>query len=139
MGRNHLRDEDAARRRKHGKLLLSSASTVRAAEPLLSLYIQDTVQKGESRDYIRLKQMAVRYLEQTFREKHFSSREGQLEKPASGPAAAKGRTKGGGKNKWETAHNGRRKVTALEENGGMEHDPEKRRESKGNEKVQENC
>ena len=46
------------------------------------------------RDYIRLKQMAVRYLEQTFREKHFSSREGQLEKPASGPAAAKGRTQG---------------------------------------------
>ena len=69
-------------------------------KPLLSLYNQDTVQKGESRDYARLKKMAVRYLEQKDREKHFSSRERQLEnlkKPASGATAAKGKSKGKGK------------------------------------------
>ena len=32
---------------------------------MLSLYIQDAVQKGESRGCTRLKNMAVRYLEQT--------------------------------------------------------------------------
>ena len=40
-------------------------------KPLLSLYIQDTVQKGEFRDYTRLKKMVVRYLEQPTLEKHF--------------------------------------------------------------------
>ena len=61
--------------------------------PLLSLCIQDAVQKEESRDYIRLKKkMAVRYLDQKLREKHVSS-EKQLEKPVSGAAAAKGKSK----------------------------------------------
>ena len=56
-------------------------------KPLLSLYIEDTVQKGKLRDCTRLKKMAVQYLEQEIREKHFSSRERQLAKPASGTAA----------------------------------------------------
>ena len=54
-----------------------------------SLYIQDTVQQGESRDYTRLKDKVVRYLEKKTREKHFSSRE-----LGSGAAAAKGKSKG---------------------------------------------
>ena len=49
-------------------------------EQLLSLCIQDTVQKGESRDYTRLKKMVVRYLEHQTREKRFSSCRRQLEK-----------------------------------------------------------
>ena len=91
MGRNHHRDEEAARRGNSGCFKLSSASL----KPLLSLYIQDTFQKGASRDNTRLKKKKlVQYLEQTFREKHFSSRERQLEKPASGAAAAKGTSEG---------------------------------------------
>ena len=58
-------------------------------KPLLCLYIEDTVQKVESRDYTRLQQMVVRYLEQKNRGKHFSSRGRQHEKPASGAAAAR--------------------------------------------------
>ena len=48
-------------------------------KPLLSPYIQDAVQKGEPKNYTRLKNMVVRYLEQQTREKHFSYRERQLE------------------------------------------------------------
>ena len=66
---------------------------------------KDTPQKGDSRDCTRLKKMAVRYLEQKIRDKNFSPRERQLEKPASA-AAAKGKSKSKGK---------RRKVNALEE------------------------
>ena len=50
--------------------------------------------------------MVVQYLESTIREKHFSSRDIQLEKP--GAAAATGESKGKGK-----TNNG--KVNALEE------------------------
>ena len=44
---------------------------------------------------------------------HFSSRERDLEKPASGAAAAKGNAKG--KETVEIAYNGQQKVNALEE------------------------
>ena len=40
-------------------------------KPLLFLYIHDAVQKGESRDQTRLKNMVVRYLEQEIRERAF--------------------------------------------------------------------
>ena len=51
------------------------------------------VQKGGSRDCTRNK-MVLRSLEQTMREKYFSSRERQLEKPTSGALAAKGKSQG---------------------------------------------
>ena len=79
-------------------------------KPLLSQYSQVTAQKGESRDYTRLKKMVVQYLEQNIREKRFSSRERQLEKPASGAAAANGKSKGKRKRpgadcvQWTTTH-----------------------------------
>ena len=41
--------------------------------------------------------MVVRYLEQTTREMHVSSREGQLEKPFSGGAAVMGKFEGQGR------------------------------------------
>ena len=50
-------------------------------KPLLSLYSYDTVQNGESRDCARLKKVVVWNLEQTTRQKHFSSRETKLESP----------------------------------------------------------
>ena len=62
-------------------------------KPLLSLYIKDTVEKGEARDYTRLAKMEVQYLEQTLREKHSSSNERRLENPASGGAAANSKSK----------------------------------------------
>ena len=40
--------------------------------PLPSLYIQDTSQKGESRDHTGLENMGVQYLEQKTLEKHVS-------------------------------------------------------------------
>ena len=52
------------------------------------------------------------------REKHFSSRERQLEKPASGAAAAKSKSMVKGER------------NSRGEKCGMKHDPEKRRESK---------
>ena len=64
--------------------------------PLPSLYIQDTSQKGESRDHTGLENMVVQYLEQKTPEKHVSSRETQLEKPASGAAAVMGNSNGKG-------------------------------------------
>ena len=72
--------------------------------------------KGEFRDYTRPKKTVVLYSEQTAREKHFSSGERQLGKPASGAAAAKGKSKG--KRKKETVeipYIGQQKVNALEE------------------------
>ena len=63
-------------------------------KPLLSLYFQDTFQKGEPRDYTRLKTMVVWYFEQKIREKHVSLGERHPAKPASGAAAAKGKNKG---------------------------------------------
>ena len=74
--------------------------------------MQDIVQKSESRDYSRLKQVVVQYLEQTNSEKHFSVREGQHDKLASGTAAAKGQRK---KKPWEIAYNGHPQINALEE------------------------
>ena len=44
-----------------------------------------------------LRKTVVRYLEQTNRENNFSSRERQLEMPASGAAAAKGKSEVKGK------------------------------------------
>ena len=61
---------------------------------LLSLYIRDTVRKGDSRNYTRLGTTVVRYLEQKFCKEHFSARERQLEMLASGAAAAEGTSKG---------------------------------------------
>ena len=66
-------------------------------KPLLSLYIQDTVQKVNHETTPDLKMMVVRYLEQTTREMHVSSREGQPQKPFSGGAAVKGKLKGKGR------------------------------------------
>ena len=82
-------------------------------KPLLCLYIQDTFQKGESRDYTDIKQIVVQYLEHNIREKRFFSDERQLEKPVSGAAAAKSKSKGKGKR--NIANNGQQKVNALEE------------------------
>ena len=58
--------------------LWPSASKSEQLEPLSSLYIQDIVQTGESRDYTRPKQMVVRYPELNTRENHFSSHEKQI-------------------------------------------------------------
>ena len=56
MGRNHRRDEEAARRRNSRRINNNvSFNHAEQLKPLLSLYIQDTAQKGESRDYTRLK------------------------------------------------------------------------------------
>ena len=70
------------------------------------------------------KHVVVRDLEQTNREKHFSSRERHLERPASGAAAAKGKRK---KTVQWTA------TCQCSRGGkcGMKHDPEKKREPKG--------
>ena len=57
--------------------------------------------------------MVVRYLEQQVRERHFSSRERELEKSASGAAAAKGTSTR--RETAEIAYNGQQKVSALEE------------------------
>ena len=74
-------------------LVLSSASTVRAVKAIaVSVH-----HKGESRDCTRLKKMVVRNLEQEHRQKH--SRDRQLEKLASGAAAAKGKSEGKGEKK----------------------------------------
>ena len=89
MGWSHDRDQEATGRGNAKELKVPSAPSVRAAKPLLCLYIEDTVQKVESRDYTRLQKMVVQYLEHKNRGKHCSSRGRQHEKPASGAAAAK--------------------------------------------------
>ena len=61
---------------------------------LMSLHIHDTVLEGESRDHARLLTDGGPILGTEFREKDFPSRERQIEKPASGAAAAKGKTEG---------------------------------------------
>ena len=58
--------------------------------------------------------MMVRSSEQKTREKHLSSRERQLEKPSSGPAAAEGKSEGNGKRNW-VSYSGYEKINALEE------------------------
>ena len=74
------------------------------------------------------KHVVVRDLEQTNREKHFSSRERHLERPASGAAAAKSKSKGNRKRnsgycvQW---------TTTCQCECGMKPDPEKMREPKG--------
>ena len=57
-------------------------------KPLLSLYIQDSVQNGESPDSV--------HIEQVICVEHFSSREEQFENPASPFATAKGKSMYGG-------------------------------------------
>ena len=57
--------------------------------------------------------MVVRYLEQKTREKPFSLCERQLEKPASRPAAAKGKCKAKEKDTVEIAYTGQQKVSCL--------------------------
>ena len=80
----------AARRGNSGDFRLPSDSTVRTVEAIVSLYIQDTAQKRESRDHTRFKNVVGPDIwDRKNREKHFSSRERQLDKPASGAAAAK--------------------------------------------------
>ena len=75
--------------------------------------------------------MAVRYLQQKKRAKHISSGEKQLEKPASGAAAAKGQSKGKGKlNMGDCAQWTINCQSSRGEKCGMEH-TERRRESKG--------
>ena len=96
MERDHHRDAEVARRRNVGTFLYRQLQQQEQLKPLLSLYIQDTVQKGASRDYKRLEKMVVRYLEQPTLEKHVC-RERQLEKPAAGAGAANGKSKGRGK------------------------------------------
>ena len=60
--------------------------------------------------------MVVRYLKQKIREKHFSSRERQFEKPALGAAAVKGKSEGRGKrNRGDCVPMDNSKVSALEE------------------------
>ena len=80
---------------------------------MLSLCIQGTVHKGEAREYTE--KMVVPNFELKFREKPLSSCKRQLEKPVSAAAAAKGKSEGKGKDKWEIIYNGRRTVDALEE------------------------
>ena len=85
-------------------------------KPLLSLYTQDTVQKGDSRDYTRLEEMLARYSEQKIPVQNISPHEGQLGKPESGVAAAKGKNQGTGKRNsggLRAMHN--KKFTALQE------------------------
>ena len=99
---------------------------------MVSLYIQDIVQKGEPRDHTRLSNIAVRCLEQRIREKHVSSRDRQLEKPASGASAATGKNEAQGKRnsgycvKWTT-----RSQRSPGDRCGIKCDPEKKRTSKG--------
>ena len=95
------------------------------SQRLLSLYVQDTVQKGESRDYTRLKKMFVRYLERKAREKHFSL-ERHFVKLASGATAATGKSK--------LVHWTTKCQCYRGEKRDMKHDPEKNRESKGKRK-----
>ena len=92
--------------------VLSSASTVRAAQA-----IGDSVRSRycSKRDYTRLTRTVVQHLQQKHREKHFSARERLHEKPASGPAAAEGKSKGNGKRNAVIACNGPRKVHVLED------------------------
>ena len=59
--------------------------------------------------------MVVQHLEQKFREKRFSSCESVLDKPASGAAAAKGKSRVKEKETVEIPSNGRQKVNALED------------------------
>ena len=101
-------------------------------DQLLS-YIQDTVQEGESRDFTRLKKMVVRYQDQKMREKHFFSRERQLKNPASGAAAAMGKSKGKGKRnsgycvQWTT----KKRQCSRGDKCVMKQDPEKKRDAQG--------
>ena len=61
-------------------LLYRQLQRLEQLKPLLSLYIQDAAQKGESPHITILKKnMVVRYLEQKTREKHLSSRERERE------------------------------------------------------------
>ena len=76
--------------------------------------------------------MVVRYLEQHTRGKHFSFRERQCEKPVSGAAVAKGKSKGKGSRnggdcvQWTTTDQCSRR-----DNGGMKHHLEKNLEPNG--------
>ena len=81
-GRNHPRHEKQPGDDIQEILCYRQLQQSVQLESLLSLYIQDTVQKSECRDCITLIKMAVRYLKQKFREKHFFSRERQFEKTA---------------------------------------------------------
>ena len=72
-------------------------------EPFLPLYIQDTVPKGTEK------------YEQKNREKHFSSRDRQLEKPFLALVQPKASLRTKEKETVEIAHNGQQKVNALEE------------------------
>ena len=43
-------------------------------KPLMALYLQDPVQKGEAASCFRLKELVCRFVEQTTRDKNFSAR-----------------------------------------------------------------
>ena len=112
MGRNNHRDEAVARKRKSGVCVPSSDSTVR--EALLSPYIQDTVQKGESGDYTRLETMVVHYLEQKSRGKHCFLVKDNLNSPRRALLQQRASLRAKEKETLDIAYNGRPKVSALE-------------------------
>ena len=112
MGWNHHCGEEATRPGNSGYFLLPSASTIGTAKAIAVSEHSRYCSKIESRDYTRLKHLVVRYLERKTHEKHVCSCERQVEKPASGAAAAKGKCKG--KETVDIAYNGQPKVNALE-------------------------
>ena len=80
MRRNHHRDEEAARRRRFAnKLFYFQLQQSEQLKPSPSVYMQDTVQKGESQDRTRLKKKVGPVLVQPKRVNLFSSRQTQLE------------------------------------------------------------
>ena len=111
---------------------ISPASSDRESEnllrPFLSRYIQDTVQKCET----RLKIMEVPYVEHKFVRCISVLMQDNFKKPTSGAAAAKGKNKGKGKRnsgdhvQWTT-----KGQCSREDKCGLKHDPEKKPESKG--------
>ena len=66
--------------------IIASFDSHNSFKLLLSLYIQGTGQKGGARDYITVIVTVAQYFDKYVREKNFSSRVRQLEKPASGAA-----------------------------------------------------
>ena len=110
----------------------TSFNSQNSFEPLLSLCVRDIALHGESLHYTRLKKMVFRYLVEKAREKHFSSRERQLENPACAAGAAKSKSKGKGeRNSGDCVQWTTKGQCSRGDECSMTDDPENKREPKG--------
>ena len=101
-------------------------------KPLLSLYIQDIVQKGESRlQQTFLCKFAVQHLEQKNSQEAFLAKD-NLKSPPPALLQAEGNSKGTGtRNSGDCVPRTTKGQCSLGDKYGMKHDPTKKREPRG--------